>query len=223
MKKFICGLLIGVIISSLVGAYAVNHIYDNPYPIYVNGEPKQIQGYNIDGYSYFKLRDIAQATNKFDVNFRNNNVIINTSSQYSGEEPNNIVYYDFYKCSWLPDYGAYIGIDYKDFIENNGVSDNYIYFYPYDENHINGYINLLVNCGFTLDYLNEDLSIYRKNENSYSVVYKEGTPVLKKDGNYVTVEKKEPGGELEIEAMINKSPYDTIQILQQFNDKWLWF
>ena len=46
---------------------------------------------------------------------------------------------------------------------------------------------------------------------------------LKKDGNYVTIEKKEPGGELEIEAMINKSPYDTIQILQQFNDKWLWF
>ena len=48
-------------------------------------------------------------------------------------------------------------------------------------------------------------------------------PRLKKDGNYVTIEKKEPGGELEIEAMINKSPYDTIQILQQFNDKWLWF
>ena len=103
MKKFICGLLIGVIISSLVGAYAVNQIYDNPYSIYVNGEPKQIQGYNIDGYSYFKLRDIAQATNKFDVDFRNNNVIINTSSQYSGEEQNNVVYYDFYKCSWLPD------------------------------------------------------------------------------------------------------------------------
>lgn len=85
LKKFVCGLLIGVIISGLVGVYAVNQIYDNPYPIYVNGEPKQIQGYNIDGYSYFKLRDIAQATNKFNVDFQNDNVIIDTSKGYSEE------------------------------------------------------------------------------------------------------------------------------------------
>ena len=54
MKKFICGLIIGVIISSLVGVCAVNSIYENPYKIFVNGEEKQIQGYNIDDYSYFK-------------------------------------------------------------------------------------------------------------------------------------------------------------------------
>ena len=85
LKKFVCGLLVGVIISGLVGVYAVNQIYDNPYSIYVNGEQKQIQGYNIDGYSYFKLRDIAQATNKFNVDFQNDNVIIDTSKGYSEE------------------------------------------------------------------------------------------------------------------------------------------
>lgn len=86
MKKFICGLLIGTIISGVLGAFAVNSIYDNPYPIFINGEQKQIQGYNIDGYSYFKLRDIAEATNKFNVDFQNNNIIIDTTSEYAGEK-----------------------------------------------------------------------------------------------------------------------------------------
>ncbi len=76
MKKFICGLVAGTVLTSLVGAYAVSEIYENPYPIYVNGEQKEIQGYNIDGYSYFKLRDIAEATGKFDVDFWNDNVQI---------------------------------------------------------------------------------------------------------------------------------------------------
>ena len=74
MKKFICGLIIGVIISSLVGVCAVNSIYENPYKIFVNGEEKQIQGYNIDDYSYFKLRDIADAVGGFDVNFSNDTI-----------------------------------------------------------------------------------------------------------------------------------------------------
>lgn len=74
MKKFICGLIIGVIISSLVGVCAVNSIYENPYKIFVNGEEKQIQGYNIDDYSYFKLRDIADAVGGFDVDFNNDTI-----------------------------------------------------------------------------------------------------------------------------------------------------
>ena len=74
MKKFICGLIIGVIISSLVGVCAVNSIYENPYKIFVNCEEKQIQGYNIDDYSYFKLRDIADAVGGFDVNFSNDTI-----------------------------------------------------------------------------------------------------------------------------------------------------
>lgn len=76
MKGFICGLLSGAILTSLIGAYAVNSIYENPYPIYVNGEQKQIQGYNVDDYSYFKLRDIADAVGGFDVDFHNDTIQI---------------------------------------------------------------------------------------------------------------------------------------------------
>ena len=84
MKKFIAGFLVGALLFSFIGVFAYN-IYENPYKIMVNGVEKQIQGYNIDGYSYFKLRDIAQATNKFNVDFQNDNVIIDTTQGYKNE------------------------------------------------------------------------------------------------------------------------------------------
>ena len=52
----------------------MNSIYENPYKILVNGEEKQIQGYNIDDYSYFKLRDIAEAVGGFEVGFENDTI-----------------------------------------------------------------------------------------------------------------------------------------------------
>ena len=76
MKKFISGLIVGTIITSIVGVFAVNSIYENPYPIFVNGEQKQIQGYNVDDYSYFKLRDIADAVGDFTVDFQNDAIQI---------------------------------------------------------------------------------------------------------------------------------------------------
>lgn len=76
MKKFISGLIVGTIITGIIGAFAVNSIYNNTYPIYVNGEQKQIQGYNVDDYSYFKLRDIADAVGGFTVDFQNDTIQI---------------------------------------------------------------------------------------------------------------------------------------------------
>lgn len=84
MKKFISGLVVGTIITSIVGVFAVNSIYENPYPIFVNGEQKQIQGYNVDDYSYFKLRDIADAVGGFTVDFQNDAIQI-AKDGYSNE------------------------------------------------------------------------------------------------------------------------------------------
>ena len=80
MKKFIAGFLSGAIIFSVVGVFAVNSIYDNPYKITVNGAEKYIQGYNIDDYSYFKLRDIADAVGGFSVGFdeQNQTIVLST-------------------------------------------------------------------------------------------------------------------------------------------------
>lgn len=81
MKKFICGLLCGAVLCTAIGAFAVNSIYENPYRITVNGAEKQIQGYNIDDYSYFKLRDIADAVGGFDVGFDNDTIVLSTDEQ----------------------------------------------------------------------------------------------------------------------------------------------
>lgn len=74
MKKFIAGFLSGALLFGIGGAFAVNSIYDNPYKIFVNGEEKQIQGYNVDDYSYFKLRDIADAVGGFTVDFKDDTI-----------------------------------------------------------------------------------------------------------------------------------------------------
>lgn len=112
MKKFICGLLAGVIISG-AGAYAVNEIYDNPYPILVNGEQKQIQGYNIDGYSYFKLRDIADATGNFNVDFYDDTIqIAKDGYVYGNIEHCSKIYSDL---DWVYEYAP----------QNNSVTSCY--------------------------------------------------------------------------------------------------
>ena len=74
MKKFVAGFLSGALLFGIGGAFAVNSIYDNPYKIFVNGEEKQIQGYNVDDYSYFKLRDIADAVGGFAVDFKDDTI-----------------------------------------------------------------------------------------------------------------------------------------------------
>lgn len=90
MKRFITGFLVGAIICSLLGVYAVGSIYDNPFKIFVNGEEKEIKGYNIDDYSYFKLRDIANAVGGFSVDFVDETIQIQAKSNPSdvavGEE-----------------------------------------------------------------------------------------------------------------------------------------
>lgn len=78
MKKFICGFLSGAVLCTAIGAFAVNSIYENPYRITVDGEEKTIQGYNIDDYSYFKLRDIADAVGGFNVSFDNDTIVLST-------------------------------------------------------------------------------------------------------------------------------------------------
>lgn len=81
MKKFICGFLCGAVLCTAIGAFAVNSIYENPYKITVNGAEKAIQGYNIDDYSYFKLRDIADAVGGFNVDFDNDTIVLSTDEQ----------------------------------------------------------------------------------------------------------------------------------------------
>lgn len=74
MKKYIAGIATGVILSFTV-ALAVNYTAtENTFPIQLNGENVNVEGYNIDGSTYFKLRDIADTVGGFNVDFNDNTI-----------------------------------------------------------------------------------------------------------------------------------------------------
>ena len=54
-----------------------------PSKVYINGKEVQFTAYNIDGYNYFKLRDIGKALN-FGVLWdgANNTIRIDTTEDY---------------------------------------------------------------------------------------------------------------------------------------------
>lgn len=75
MKKFISGLIIGIMITISIGAFAEGGLGDlvikhNPFPIIVNGTQEDVEAYNIDGFTFLKIADIARALdNAVDVKF----------------------------------------------------------------------------------------------------------------------------------------------------------
>ena len=78
MKKFLIGLICGIFISSsTVRAYQSYVAYKNEYSVFVDGQESDIDGYNINGYTYFKLRDIGKYIG-FNVDFKEGDIIINT-------------------------------------------------------------------------------------------------------------------------------------------------
>lgn len=76
-KKFMTGFISGAIIFSIAGAMAANIIaVPNAFPIKLDGNDTNIEGYGIDDYTYFKLRDIANATGSFDVDFKDDTILL---------------------------------------------------------------------------------------------------------------------------------------------------
>ena len=59
-KQFIIGFLSGALVFGAIGALAAGLTANiNPFMITLNGDNVFIEGYNIEGSTYFKLRDIA--------------------------------------------------------------------------------------------------------------------------------------------------------------------
>lgn len=94
MKKRLQGLIIGVIagtiITGSIGVLATQYAAtDNPFPITYNGNQVSLQGYNIEGNTYFKLRDIADVVGGFDVDFENSTIVLTDKSASSNETKTN--------------------------------------------------------------------------------------------------------------------------------------
>ena len=66
-----------------------NEIYEatrNVFRVMINNQEADVEGYNIGGYTYFKLRDIGKAVG-FDVDFSDDTILINSEPEKeNGEE-----------------------------------------------------------------------------------------------------------------------------------------
>ena len=79
MKRSVMSFIMGSIIFGSVGVFAGQYTaVKNPYPVKLNGTAVKAEGYNINGSTYFKLRDIADSTGKFNVDFANEEIRIAT-------------------------------------------------------------------------------------------------------------------------------------------------
>lgn len=82
-KNFVTGFISGAIAFTMVGAMAANMVTTpNTYPVKLDGKDVSIEGYNVDDYTYFKLRDISDAVGGFDVDFKDDTIVL--TSQKNG-------------------------------------------------------------------------------------------------------------------------------------------
>ena len=98
MKRFFIGIIVGLLAGVSLPVIA-EHMYEvslNPFPIIINGDLSNIEGYNIDGFTYFKLRDLGENVG-FDVYFDNWVIYINTEKFINDSLPND----DWYSVSEL--------------------------------------------------------------------------------------------------------------------------
>jgi len=86
MRKFLGGIVVGVIIVS--GCFAVDSaITKTSHSIYVNGNQVAFDAYNINGYNYFKLKDLGKALD-FSVLWDESEqkVLIDTTKKYKEQD-----------------------------------------------------------------------------------------------------------------------------------------
>lgn len=86
-KNFITGFVSGAVVFSMAGALATGFVANpNTFPITINGKSTNIEGYNVNDYTYFKLRDVADTVGGFDVDFKDDTIVLTTqeASQENG-------------------------------------------------------------------------------------------------------------------------------------------
>lgn len=87
MKKFISGLIVGIMIMVSMSVFADSlNVKTNPFPVLVNGVRQAVDAYNINGSTYIKLSDVAKATEgAVNVKFDGESQVININTGKSAE------------------------------------------------------------------------------------------------------------------------------------------
>lgn len=135
VQGLITGIVAGIIITGSIGVLAAQYTAtENTFPVKVNGLEAAMEGYNINGSTYFKLRDIGDRMG-FNVDFQDNTI-------YIGDIPktNDIKFYS--EKTWCPDFGAFTGAELLD----TKTSDRFtVYTYSmYFDGDISDYYDLIL-------------------------------------------------------------------------------
>lgn len=147
-RDFVIGVLTGAVLFGSFTAIASNYdIYPNPFKILVNGNERYIEGYNINGYSYFKLRDVGDEIG-FSVDFKEDTIMIDNGLKPTTSTNDDELWYSYVMIN---------GVDYivarnlGSLIQDN-VNMDWQFGTPLDETtswkNDNGYYCLLVNQKF---------------------------------------------------------------------------
>jgi hypothetical protein len=90
MKKFIAGFLSCLLLTAGMTVIAAEYkIIPNPYPIFVDGQAKDISAYNIDGRTYIKMSEVGMATGSLvEFNTELQRIEITTPTTVSGQNKN---------------------------------------------------------------------------------------------------------------------------------------
>ena len=74
-KSVIASFITGALLFGTAGVFAGQYMAtENSFPVQLNGENVDIKGFNIDGSTYFNLRDIANVIGGVDVGFFNGTI-----------------------------------------------------------------------------------------------------------------------------------------------------
>lgn len=80
-KSFITGFVSGAIVFGAISVLAAGFTaVPNQFPISLNGNNVEMEGYNINDSTYFKLRDISDAIGGFDVDFKDGTIILSAEN-----------------------------------------------------------------------------------------------------------------------------------------------
>ncbi len=63
LKKFIIGFIVGALMFSIIPVMAQEGltVAPNPFPVVIDGVVTEVEGYNINGYTFLKLADFGKA------------------------------------------------------------------------------------------------------------------------------------------------------------------
>jgi len=63
LKKFIIGFIVGALMFSIIPVMAQEGltVVPNPFPVVIDGVVTEVEGYNINGYTFLKLADFGKA------------------------------------------------------------------------------------------------------------------------------------------------------------------